>query len=108
MLFASVEQLIRQASIYAQKTAPEEALSIVGSNAGSSDAIELNTGLRLLNELIIFNNMNGNNLALLTNEQFNTTTGSSTLTLDGWSKILKIRYLLRSLKGISRHTFPNK
>jgi len=94
MLFSSVQQLIRQAFIYADKIAPEEDLNSVGSDTGSSDAIELNTALRLLNELILFNNMNGNNLALLTNEQINVPVNSSTLTLTGWSKILKVRYLI--------------
>jgi len=94
MLFSSVQQLIREASIYANKIAPEEDLTSVGSDIGSSDAIELNTGLRLLNELILFNNMNGNNLALLTNEQVVGTINSSSITLSGWAKLLKVLYLI--------------
>lgn len=94
MLFASVQQLIRQASIYAQKTAPEEDLSIVGSDSGSSDAVELETGLRLLNELIIFNNYNAQNLSLLTNEKITVQQGTSQLILDNWAKLLKVRYLI--------------
>ncbi len=94
MLYASVQQLIRDASIMAQKSAPEEDLAIQGGDPGSSDAIELNTGLRLLNQAIITNNIRGNNLSLLSNEQFILNQGTDKLELTGWAKILNVRYLL--------------
>ena len=88
-MFASVGQLIRQAYIYAQVLAPEENLTQDGSQSTM-----LNIGLRLLNELIATNNMKGNNWSLVTTEQFAVSQNDDTLTLDGWSDIYQIRFLL--------------
>jgi len=88
-MFASVQQLIRQAFIYAQQLAPEENL-----NADGSGSINLLIGKQLLNELILTNNMNGNNWVLESNQEFVVPVGSDSLVLDGWAHIYKVRFLL--------------
>ncbi len=88
-MFASVTQLIRQAFVYSKVLAPEENLTQDGS-----EAVNLLIGLRLLNELILTNNMKGNNWVLETNEEFNVVAGSDSLVLDDWSYIYKVRFLL--------------
>ena len=51
-------------------------------------------GLQLLNETITTNNIAGNNWTLLTTTQYTVNAGEDTLTLDGWAKILSVRFLL--------------
>ncbi len=83
-----VNTLIRRAFIYAERVASE------GEELTSQMIQE---GIQILNEIIRSNNITGEPWNLLTREDVNLVKGSETITLDGWSKILKYRYLLGSV-----------
>ena len=85
-MLSTVSQLIRRAFVYADVIAPIEDLQ-----ENDSSAVDLQTGLDLLNELIYTNNIAGNNWMLLSSLQYTVNPGDSTLILDGWAQILTIR-----------------
>lgn len=95
-MISTVSQLIRRAYVYSKVIAVEEDLTQSGATVTTSDsyAVEIQQGLQLLNELILTNNMAGNNWNLLTNQQYIVNANDDTLVLDGWAQILTIRFLL--------------
>jgi len=85
----NVRLLIQQAYRWAE---------IIAETGESADSDQLTTGLNLFNKILRRISIDGVEIPLLTTEDFTLVQGQDFFDLDGWTKLMKVQYLLGGVK----------